>query len=216
MKSNERAGRARKILEVLSREFPDARCRLDHNNALELLVATILAAQCTDERVNEVTKDLFGKYKRASDYARADRAALEAAIRPTGFYRNKARSILAMAKALVERHGGKVPETIDELVKLPGVGRKTANVVIGAVFGGAAIIVDTHFKRVMNRVGLSAHRDPDKIEFDVRELLDEKDWTRFSNVVNFHGRLVCRSRKPACDACKITALCDYFEETQGA
>lgn len=214
MAPNERAERARKILKILSRQFPDARCRLDHNNALDLLVATILAAQCTDERVNEVTAELFKKYKRAADYARADRAAFENEIRPTGFYRNKTRSILAMANALLERHGGEVPRTIDELAKLPGVGRKTANVLIGAVFGGAAIIVDTHFKRVMNRAALSARKDPDKIEADIRELLDSKDWTPFSNAVNFHGRLVCQSRKPKCDICKITSLCGYYNGTQ--
>jgi len=202
---------AGEILKILKLEFPDAHCRLDHKNALELLVATILAAQCTDERVNIVTKNLFSKYKTAADYAEGEQEILETDIRSTGFFRNKARSIIAMGKTLVGQYGGKLPESIDELVKIPGVGRKTANVLIGTVFGGPAIIVDTHFKRVMNRMGLSGQKNPDKIEVDIRKLLPEKSQTVFSHVVNFHGRLVCQTRKPKCGECKITKFCDFFQ-----
>ena len=208
----ELATRAGKILDILSKSFPNAACRLDHRNGLELLVATILAAQCTDVKVNEVTKALFKRYRKATDYAEADPATLQAEIRPTGFFRNKAKSIIAAARALTEKHNGRLPKSVEEMVALPGVGRKTANVLLGNLFGRPAIIVDTHFKRVMDRVGLTSNADPDKIEADIRDLLPPKRWTRFSYVVNDHGRLVCQARKPKCDECKITGLCDFYRE----
>jgi len=209
-KPKDLSARAGQMLQILERRFPEARCRLEHRDALELLVATILAAQCTDEKVNEVTSALFQKYRTAADYAGAKPEAFEREIRPTGFYRNKTRSVIAAGKALVARHDGAVPDTMEALVDLPGVGRKTANVVLGNVFGKPAIIVDTHFKRVMDRTGLSHQKDPDKIEAEICEIISPRDRTAFSHVVNFHGRLVCQARKPKCADCGITHLCDYY------
>jgi len=206
------ASRARRILRILSQEFPKAKCRLNHRDGLQLLVATILAAQCTDDRVNKVTEELFRRYRTATDYAQARQEQLEKEIRSTGFFHNKARSIIAMGRAIEERHGGTIPQTMEEMVQLPGVGRKTANVVLGNIFGKPAIVVDTHFKRVMGRVGLSKNTDPDKIEADVMKLLPEKDWTAFSYAVNDHGRLVCTAPTPKCSRCKITELCDYYAD----
>jgi len=199
--------RACKISRTLARLYPDARCMLDFSSPLELLVATILAAQCTDKKVNEVTASLFRRYRSAEDFAQADPAALEQAIRPTGFFRNKARSIIACCRDLVERHGGEVPRTIGELTALAGVGRKTANVLLGAAFGQPAIIVDTHVKRVAGRLGLSAETDPDKIELDLQKLLLPGEWTAFSHRLTFHGRAVCVARKPKCMECAIAGWC---------
>ena len=202
--------KTKKILNILAEEYPDARCMLDHKTPLELLVATILAAQCTDERVNMVTKDLFKKYRKAKDYAGADLAELEEDIRPTGFFKNKARSIKKASSDIVERFGGKVPENLKDLVSLPGVGRKTANVVLGTSFGKQGIIVDTHVKRVAGRIGLSKNTDPTKIEFDLMELVPERRWTEFSYILTFHGRSICVARKPRCEICPINVLCDYY------
>lgn len=199
--------RALSILKILREEYPRAKCHLDYSNALELLIGCILSAQCTDKRVNEVTKDLFRKYPAASDFARADRAVLEEEIHSCGFYKAKAKSILACAKALVGEYGGEVPASMEKLTKLAGVGRKTANVVLGNYFGIPGIIVDTHIMRLSKRLRLTSNTDATKIEFDLRELIPEKDWTFFSNSLGDHGRTVCFARKPRCGECAISHLC---------
>ena len=192
----------------LKSEYPDATTALDWNDPLELLVATILSAQTTDVRVNAVTPTLFAKYPTAADYAGADPAELEEDIRPTGFFRNKAKSLRGMAGALVEDHGGEVPRTMDELVALPGVGRKTANVVLGNAFGiDEGVVVDTHVRRVSNRLGFTAHNDPEKIEKDLVQTVPRRDWTVFSHLLILHGRSVCKARKPACSDCVVNDLC---------
>ena len=201
------------MISRLKEEYPDAQTELDWTNPLELLVATILSAQTTDVRVNGVTKALFEKYRTAADYAEADPNELEADIRPTGFYRNKARSLRGMAQALVEEHGGEVPRTMPELVTLPGVGRKTANVVLGNAFGvDEGVVVDTHVRRVSNRLGLTEKQDPDKIEQDLIRMVPRKDWTVFSHLLIFHGRRVCKARKPDCPNCVLDDVCPsaYF------
>jgi len=204
--------RAAKINRTLAKLYPDARCLLNFSNALELLVATILAAQCTDSKVNEVTADLFSRYRSAEDFADADLAEVEKQIRPTGFFRQKAKSVIATCRELAMRHGGQVPETIEELTALPGVGRKTANVVLGNAFGRPAIIVDTHVRRLAGRLGLSGQTDPDGIEMDLQKLLPRKEWTAFSHRVGFHGRRVCFARKPAHDKCAIAQWCPSRDE----
>ena len=199
--------RARRMARDLARLHPDAHCELDFTTALELTVATVLSAQCTDRRVNEVTPAVFRRYPSAADYAAADREELEALIRPTGFFRNKATSLIGLGAALVERHGGAVPDRLDELVQLPGIGRKTANVVLGNAFGRPGLTVDTHFGRLVRRFGWTALEDPVKVEAAVAELLPRSEWTMFSHRVIFHGRRVCHARKPACGACGLAALC---------
>ena len=192
----------------LKSAYPDARTALDWSNPLELLVATILSAQTTDVRVNAVTPDLFSKYPAAADYAGADPAELEEDIRPTGFFRNKAKSLQGMAHALVEDHGGEVPRTMEELVALPGVGRKTANVVLGNAFAiDEGVVVDTHVRRLSNRLGFTAHNDPEKIERDLMQTVPKEDWTVFSHLLILHGRSVCKARKPACGDCVVNDLC---------
>ena len=196
------------VVPRLEREYPDARTELAWKNPLELLVATILSAQTTDVRVNQVTRELFEKYRAAEDYAAADAAQLEKDIRPTGFYRNKARALQGMARALLERHGGEVPRTMAELVALPGVGRKTANVVLGNAFGvDEGVVVDTHVRRVSNRLGLTEERDPEKIEQDLMRVVPEKERTIFSHLLIFHGRRVCKARKPDCPGCVLNDVC---------
>ncbi len=196
------------MISRLKSEYPDARTELDWNSPLELLVATILSAQTTDVSVNGVTKALFEKYRTAADYAGADPAELEEDIRPSGFYRNKARSLRGMARALVEEHAGEVPRTMRELVALPGVGRKTANVVLGNAFGvDEGIVVDTHVRRVSNRLGLTENQDPEKIERDLIRMVPQEDWTVFSHLLVFHGRRICKARKPDCPACVLNDLC---------
>jgi endonuclease-3 len=202
------AKRAPRIVRLLAESYPDARCALRHSNALELLMATILSAQCTDVRVNLVTKDLFEKYRTAKDYAEADPKELEQAIRSTGFFRNKAKSIRGAAQMIVEKFGGKVPDTMEELLELPGVARKTANVVLGTWFGKASgVVVDTHVHRVSRRLGLTREDDPKKIEQDLMELLPEKEWIDFSHRVIWHGRKVCEARKPRCSECSLAPCC---------
>ncbi len=196
------------VIARLKAEYPDAKTELDWKNPLELLVATILSAQTTDVRVNAVTKTLFEKYRTARDYAEADPDELEEEIRPTGFYRNKARSLRGMARALVEEHGGQIPRTMPELVALPGVGRKTANVVLGNAFGvDEGIVVDTHVRRVSSRLGLTEERDPEKIEQDLMRVVPDDDWTIFSHLLIFHGRRVCKARRPDCPGCVLNDLC---------
>ncbi len=192
----------------LKSEYRDATTALDWENPLELLVATILSAQTTDVRVNAVTPNLFAKYPTAADYAAADPTELEEDIRPTGFFRNKAKSLRGMAGALVEDHGGEVPRTMGELVALPGVGRKTANVVLGNAFGiDEGVVVDTHVRRLSNRLGFTTENDPEKIEKDLMQAVPKRDWTVFSHLLILHGRSVCKARKPACGDCIVNDLC---------
>ena len=189
-------------------EYPDARTELDWSNPLELLVATILSAQTTDVQVNRVTESLFSKYRTAEDYADSTPDELEEDIRPTGFYRNKARSLRGMASALVEEHGGEVPRTMSELVALPGVGRKTANVVLGNAFGtNEGIVVDTHVRRVSGRLGLTESSDPVNIEQELMEVVPEEDRTIFSHLLILHGRRTCKARKPDCPNCILNDIC---------
>ncbi len=202
--------RARRTARELAVLHPDAHCELDFSSPLELTVATVLSAQCTDRRVNEVTPALFTRYPTAAAYAGADRAELEELIRPTGFFRNKATSLVGLGAALVERHGGQVPTTLDALVQLPGIGRKTANVVLGNAFGVPGLTVDTHFGRLVRRFGWTELEDPVKVEAVVAGLLPRADWTMFSHRVIFHGRRVCHSRTPACGACGVAALCPSY------
>jgi endonuclease-3 len=199
--------RARKIVKLLAKQYPDARCALDHESPLQLLVATILSAQCTDVRVNLVTPALFARFRDAKAFATADPRALETAIQSTGFYRNKARSIIACCKDLVEKHGGRVPDTMEELVPLAGVGRKTANVILGTAFGVPGITVDTHVGRLSRRMGLTTEDDPEKVERDLMRLIPRKEWTMFSHRMIFHGRQVCHARKPSCDTCVLAKIC---------
>jgi len=196
-----------KILGILQREYPDARVTLDFKDPLQLLIATILAAQCTDERVNLVTKDLFKKYPKTSDYARADLKTLEGEIRSTGFFRNKAKSIIGCGQALVQKFNGQVPRTLEELTTLPGVGRKTANIILGNAFGQQAIAVDTHVKRVTHRLGWAKSDDPDKIEFELMEVIPQNRWTLACHQIVFHGRRVCMAKKPQCSTCPVAKLC---------
>ena len=199
--------RARRIVRLLAKLYPDAHCALHYETPLQLLVATILSAQCTDKRVNMVTPALFRKYRDAAAFATAEAPALETAIASTGFFRNKARNIIACCRQLMEQHNGQVPATLDELVKLPGVGRKTANVILGDAFGVPGITVDTHVGRLSRRLGLTTHTDPVKVEQDLMRLIPRKEWTPFSHRMIFHGRQVCFARKPNCPGCGLAAVC---------
>jgi len=196
-----------KVLDILEKEYPDARVTLDFKDPLQLLIATILAAQCTDERVNIVTKDLFKKYRRAADFARADLQALEEEIRPTGFYHNKAKSILACCQMIVNKFNGQVPQTLEQLTSLSGVGRKTANIILGNAYGQQAIAVDTHVKRVTHRLGWGKSEDPDKIEFELMEVIPRGRWTMACHQLVFHGRKVCTAKNPQCSICPVNKLC---------
>jgi endonuclease-3 len=204
---------AKKIAAALLKRYPNARTALDFSNPLELLVAVILSAQCTDVRVNMVTKSLFAKYKRAADYADADLATFEQEIKSTGFYRNKAKAVIAAACKLVQDFGGKVPATLDELTTLPGVGRKTANVVLGNAFGQQAIAVDTHVLRVSNRLGLVHEDDPDKVEAALVAQVPKDKLTTFGSALILHGRETCIARKPRCPECVLSKLCEYPDKT---
>ena len=204
----DRKARARKIVARLERAYPDVKCALDHASALELLVATILSAQCTDVRVNLVTPALFAKYRTASDYATANPRVLEKEIQSTGFFRNKTKSIIGMAQAVVERHGGHVPDTMAELVALPGVGRKTANVILGVWFGkNEGVVVDTHVHRISRLLKITRQDDPVKIERDLMALIPRPQWDRFGHLVIHHGRRVCIARRPQCEECVVSDLC---------
>jgi endonuclease-3 len=200
--------RIKPIIRKLEKQYPQATCSLSHRDPLQLLVATILSAQCTDERVNIVTKTLFRAYETAEDFANANPEVLEEQIRSTGFYRNKTKSIIGMAQELVATHNGKVPDNMDELVKLPGVGRKTANVVLGNAFGiDEGIVVDTHVKRISNLLGLTRQNDPVKIEQDLITLVPKSEWTVWPHLLIHHGRAVCQARKPKCEICILSDLC---------
>ncbi|SDY12900.1 DNA-(apurinic or apyrimidinic site) lyase /endonuclease III [Micromonospora pattaloongensis] len=205
-----RKRRARRMARLLAETHPDAHCELDHDTPLQLAVATILSAQCTDKRVNEVTPKLFARYPTAADYAGADRGELEELIRPTGFFRNKADSLIRLGQGLVERHDGEVPGRLVELVKLPGIGRKTANVILGNAFDVPGITVDTHFQRLVRRWAWTDESDPVKIEHAIGALIERRDWTMLSHRVIFHGRRVCHARKPACGACTLAPLCPSY------
>lgn len=202
--------RARKMHKILTETHPDAHCELDFTTPLELAVATILSAQSTDVGVNRVTPTVFAKYRTAADYAGADRAEMEELLRPTGFFRNKTSSVIGLGQALVERYGGELPSKLKDLVTLPGIGRKTANVIIGNAFGGAGITVDTHFGRLVRRFGWTAEEDPVKVEHAIGALFPRKDWTMLSHRVIFHGRRVCHARKPACGACTLSKICPSY------
>jgi len=203
-----KARRVAALIEALRRTYPEAHCELNYTNPLELLVATILSAQCTDQRVNQVTADLFRRYRTAADYANAPPGELEQAIKSTGFYRNKARSLRACCRELVERHGGEVPRSLEALTQLPGVGRKTANVLLGNAFGlNEGIVVDTHVARLAQRLDLTRQRDPLKIEQDLLPLVPRELWTLFSHWLIWHGRRRCFARKPDCAGCEIAHLC---------
>ena len=201
------AERVKKIWPILKKAYPKARTALRFRNPLELLIATVLSAQCTDVRVNMVTKNVFEKYKSAADWAKADIKGIESDIKSTGFYRNKAISIKGACAEIIERFDGKVPDTMEELLTLPGVGRKTANVVLGNAFGKPAIACDTHVIRLSRRLGLSENSDAVKLEFDLAEIVPEKNWTLFSHLLIFHGRNICRARKPSCQNCPISKYC---------
>jgi len=215
MKKQSDQRRVSEIIKILSEEIPDSRIALRFTNPLELLIATILSAQCTDVKVNQVTTDLFKKYHSAKDYAESNLVTLEEEIRPTGFYRNKAKSIQRCGQELVKRFGGEVPKTLEELVTLPGVGRKTANVILGNTFGIPGIVVDTHVHRVSQRIGLTKNDDPVKIEFDLMKIVPKEEWTHFSNLLVWHGRRICVARKPLCEQCPIRKLCDYGSKMKG-
>lgn len=201
---------AAKVVRILRRYYPDARCALDFQTPLELLVATILSAQCTDERVNVVTKTLFARYRTAADYAKADLVHLEQEIQSTGFFRNKAKNLKACCQALVDQFGGQVPEDLEALVSLPGIGRKTANVVLGTAYGfPSGVVVDTHVGRLSVRMGLTSHNDKDavRVEQDLMQLIPKKDWIDFSHRMIHHGRQICTARKPKCDQCPLGSTC---------
>lgn len=205
--------RVKKILSLLEKAYPDASLVLHYKNPLELLIATILAAQCTDERVNKVTETLFRKYKTAQDYAHAKQDVFEQEIRSTGFYKNKAKNIIACAKGLVERFNGNVPDTMDDLVTLTGVGRKTASVLLGNIFGKQAVAVDTHVFRVSHRLELAKASDPDKVEQELCKIIPQGKWTRSCLVLGTHGRRTCIARKPLCNVCVVENLCNSPDKT---
>ncbi len=204
--------RARRIVKILGETYPDARCELDFGTPLDLLVATILSAQCTDQRVNGVTPELFRRFSTAADYAGADRGELEALVAPTGFFRQKAKTLQHLGQQLCDRYDGQVPGRLDALVTLPGVGRKTANVVLGDAFGVPGITVDTHVGRLARRLGWTDNTDPEKVEADLQRIFARKDWTLMSHRVIWHGRRRCHARRPACGACPVARMCPAFGE----
>ena len=203
-----------KFIEYLLQTYPDAEVELDYHSPLELMVATILSAQCTDKRVNIVTKTLFRKYRRVEDYLSADPSTLEDEIKSTGFFRQKTKAIIQCCQYIHENNADRIPETMDELVKMPGIGRKTASVILANGFGIPAIAVDTHVIRISNRWGLVKTKDPEKIEFSLRKLVPEKLWGFFSNSVILHGRRCCKARKPLCAECAVTHLCSYYADQE--
>ncbi|SRR6266404_542410 len=206
--NEELKARTKKIISLLKKAYPDAHCALIHSNPLELLIATILSAQCTDDRVNIVTADLFRKYRNCNDYLAVKSSELENDIRTTGFFRNKTKSIQGACKMLIEDFSGEVPQDMDSLLKLPGVARKTANVVMGNAFGIASgIVVDTHVTRLSHRLGLTTQKQPEKIESDLEKIVPKKDWIMFSHLLIWHGRKICKARNPQCEQCTVEKLC---------
>jgi endonuclease III len=210
----QKRARVKKIIAALKKTHPDARLALNFSNPLELLVALILAAQARDELVNSVTAELFKKYRTAADWAKEKPEKLHAQLRRINFHRKKTRSIQNACRVLVEKFGGKVPDNFEDLITLPGVGRKTANIILGNAFGKPAIGVDTHVARLASRLGLSRHDDPDEIEADLVEIVPRKDWARFCHLLQFHGRRVCLARKPDCPHCSINRLCPYPNKSE--
>lgn len=204
--------RAQKINQILKKQYPNARTELNFSNPFELLIATILSAQSTDKRVNEVTRTLFKKYKKPEDYLKVPIEELEQDIKPTGFYRQKAKTLRACCEKLIEKFGGKIPKSVEELTQLPGVGRKTANMVLGNAFGIPGITVDRHVMRVVGRLGLSSNTEPERIEQDLQRLVPESDWVQFSHALILHGRYVCTARKPSCKTCTLRQLCPSAED----
>lgn len=203
----ERQRHAARVVRMLAKQYPDAKCSLNYANPLQLLIATILSAQCTDERVNKVTPALFARFPDAKAFAEAKPEEVERLIQSTGFYRNKARSIIGCCKAIVEQHGGEVPGTLEELVRLPGVGRKTANVVLGNAFGVPGLVVDTHVLRLSRRLGLTREKTPEKVEQDLMRILPPKEWVAFGHRMIYHGRQICQARKPRCEICPLAEVC---------
>ena len=204
----QRRERTQEIIKLLKRAHPDAKCALNHSNAFELLIATILSAQCTDERVNKVTADLFRKYRKPEDYLKVRDTELQQDIKTTGFFRNKTKSIQGACKVLIEEFGGEVPRTMEELLRVPGAARKTSNVVLGVAYGIAeGVVVDTHVSRLSQRLKLTRQKDPVKIEKDLMELVLKKDWIIFSHLLIFHGRRICKARRPLCEECVVERLC---------
>ena len=215
-KLQDRRERTEHILATLKQTYPAAKCSLDHADPFQLLIATILSAQCTDERVNIVTKDLFRKYRSAKDLAAVPQEELEKDIQSTGFFRNKAKSLRGMAATLLEQHGGHVPDTMEALVELPGVGRKTANVVLGNAFGkNVGVVVDTHVGRISQRLALTTHSDPVKVEQDLMEVVPQEDWALWSHLLIFHGRAICMARKPKCAECPLLQWCPTGQKSVG-
>ena len=205
---SQRQARTQEIIKLLKRAHPDARCALNHSNAFELLIATILSAQCTDERVNIVTADLFRKYRKPEDYLKVRDTELQQDVKTTGFFRNKTKSIQGACKVLIEEFGGEVPRTMEELLRVPGAARKTSNVVLGVAYGIAeGVVVDTHVSRLSQRLKLTRQKDPVKIEKDLMDLVPKKDWIIFSHLLIFHGRRVCKARRPLCEECVVEKLC---------
>lgn len=202
-----------KVLEFLDKKYPDASCSLEYKTPFELLVATILSAQCTDERVNKVTKQLFKRYNTPEDFANADLENLKQLVKPTGFFNNKAKNIKNMAITLVKDFNSKVPETMDKLIKLPGVGRKTANVILGNFYNPEGVVVDTHVKRITHRLGLTKNSDPEKIEKDLMNILPKDRWNIFSHQMILFGRDICSARKPECYICQLSEICDFYQKT---
>lgn len=208
----DRKKRTTEVIKRLKKAYPDAHCALNHTNPFELLIATILSAQCTDERVNIVTADLFRKYRGPEDFVKVSQQELERDIHSTGFFRNKARNIKAASQRLIEVYGGEIPRTMDEILTLGGVARKTGNVVLGNAFGIASgVVVDTHVSRLSQRLGLTAEKTPEKIERDLQELVPKKDWVMFSHWLIFHGRQICQARKPKCLECVLADICPSFD-----
>lgn len=200
-------GRTKKILKVLKKTYPNVECALHHKNPFELAVSTILSAQCTDKRVNQVTPPLFKKYPTPKHFAKAPLSTIETMVRSTGFYKNKAKSIKGLCQILATTYQGNVPKSLEELVKLPGIGRKTANVILGVAYGVPGVVVDTHVIRLTNRMGLTRQKDPVKIEFEMMDLISKKDWTDFGLLLIQHGRAICTARRPKCEVCPIHAIC---------
>lgn len=202
-----------KVLEFLDKKYPDAGCSLHYKNPFELLVATILSSQCTDERVNKVTKELFKRYNTPEDFANADLEDLKELVKPTGFFNNKAKNIKNMSTAIIKDFNSKVPDTMDRLVKLSGVGRKTANVILGNFYESEGVVVDTHVKRITHRLGLTKNSDPEKIEKDLMNILPKDRWNIFSHQMIVFGREICSARKPECDICQLSEICDFYQKT---
>lgn len=200
------------IITAFDKLYPEAQCSIEYNSPLQLLISTQLSAQCTDTRVNLVAKSLYSKYNIAEDFAKADAKELEEDIRSTGFYRNKTKNIIACCKILVDKYNGKIPDTMDELLELPGVGRKTANLVLYEVYGIQGIVVDTHAKRLSNRIGLTKNDDPEKIEYDLQRIVPKSRWSDFCHQLVYHGRKVCKARKPDCGNCEIMLFCNYYSK----